>query len=156
MLTLGQKIRLRRRERGLTQTALSEMCRIPQSNLSKIEKDICDIHVSTLQRVAKALEIHPSQLIDGNAFEIEAGKFLTRERIERIAEAVINGNVPVSIDEAKVVALFRNILPEKTSRYVSLNKLYDSWLSLRDLFSQKEIKSIYDRIHNASARSHET
>ena len=60
------QIRLRelRRGRRLTQVQLAELCGMPQSTISRIESGTTSgVDFETLDRVAAALEVHPSELI---------------------------------------------------------------------------------------------
>lgn len=60
------QIRLRelRTARGLTQVQLAEMCGMPQSTISRIESgSTTGVDFDTLDRVASALGVHPSELI---------------------------------------------------------------------------------------------
>ena len=136
----------------MTQKALSELCQIPQPNLSNIEKDLADVTVSTLKRLAKALSVRPSELIDDDPAESSDLRVLTREKIERLAAAIYGKKTVVSDEEAEVVLLFQKLLPQKTSAYVSLSALNDAWLRLRELLDKKDIESIYKRVHDAEAR----
>lgn len=152
MITFGQKIRLKRREAGLTQKELSSLCGIAQPNLSNIEKDACDVTVASLKRMAHALKVRPSELIDDAPAQPNRTVF-SRDKIERIAEAVVGGwSKGLTEEEAKLVRLFKQLLPRSTSAYVSLNGLHDAWLQLREVLNKKEIDSIYKRIQDAQAR----
>lgn len=60
------KIRLRdiRLASGLTQVQLAERCGMPQSTISRIESGTTSgVDFETLDKVAAALEVHPSDLI---------------------------------------------------------------------------------------------
>lgn len=60
------RIRLRelRRAAGLTQVQLSQRCGMPQSTISRIESGTTSgVDFDTLDRVASALGVHPSELI---------------------------------------------------------------------------------------------
>lgn len=60
------KIRVRdlRRARGLTQVQLAERCGMPQSTISRIESGTTSgVDFETLDKIAAALEVHPSDLI---------------------------------------------------------------------------------------------
>jgi len=77
------QIRLRelRKARGLTQVQLAELCGMPQSTISRIESgSTTGVDFDTLDRVAVALGVHPSELIafdhvpfdhDGRTYVIE-------------------------------------------------------------------------------------
>jgi transcriptional regulator with XRE-family HTH domain len=50
--------------RGLTQVQLAELCGMPQSTISRIESgSTTGVDFETLDRVAAALGVHPSELI---------------------------------------------------------------------------------------------
>ena len=58
------RIRELRREQGLTQVQLAERCGMPQSTISRIESGTTSgVDFETLDRVANALGVHPSELI---------------------------------------------------------------------------------------------
>jgi transcriptional regulator with XRE-family HTH domain len=58
------RIRDLRTEQGLTQVQLAERCGMPQSTISRIESGTTSgVDFNTLDRVAEALGVHPSELI---------------------------------------------------------------------------------------------
>ena len=77
------QIRLRelRKARALTQVQLAKLCGMPQSTISRIESgSTTGVDFDTLDRVAAALGVHPSELIafdqvpfdhDGRTYVIE-------------------------------------------------------------------------------------
>ena len=56
-MTVGENIRKLRKERGLTQKQLGEMCGINEANLRKYESDKQNAKIETIERIAQALEI---------------------------------------------------------------------------------------------------
>jgi transcriptional regulator with XRE-family HTH domain len=56
-LSLGERIRLRRKEDGLRLTDLAARCNISPSFLSQIERDRASPSISTLHNIAKALGV---------------------------------------------------------------------------------------------------
>ena len=63
-LEIGQKIRKARLERGLTQQELGNIIGVQKSAIAKYENGrVVNIKRSTLQKIASALEIRPSELI---------------------------------------------------------------------------------------------
>ena len=44
-----------RKKKGLTQRDLSKKTKIPQSHISKIEKGVVDVHISSLIEISRAL-----------------------------------------------------------------------------------------------------
>lgn len=59
----GEKIKFLRKERGLKQDELAFFAKISPSYLSAIERGITDTTISTLKRLAKALEVEPYELL---------------------------------------------------------------------------------------------
>jgi len=64
-IKLGKRIRELRKKRGYTQEKLSEAVNIDYKYIQRIEgKNPPNIRMETLQRLAKALKITPSKLLD--------------------------------------------------------------------------------------------
>ena len=63
-MEIGQKIKKARLERGLTQQELGNIVGVQKSAIAKYENGrIVNIKRSTLQKIAKALNIRPSELV---------------------------------------------------------------------------------------------
>lgn len=63
-MEIGQKIKKARLERGLTQQELGEIVGVQKSAIAKYENGkVVNIKRSTLQKIASALNIRPSELI---------------------------------------------------------------------------------------------
>ena len=63
-MELGEKIKKARLERGLTQQELGNMVGVQKSAIAKYENGrVVNIKRSTLQKIASALEIRPSELM---------------------------------------------------------------------------------------------
>jgi transcriptional regulator with XRE-family HTH domain len=61
---IGQNVRRRRDELRMTQTTLAEKVGLPQSYISDLEGGKCAPRVATMAKLAEALEIPPSHLLD--------------------------------------------------------------------------------------------
>lgn len=61
---LGQKIKRLRTEKGISQISFSEMIGIENSNLSRIESGRTNPTYTTLNKIATALEISLSTLVE--------------------------------------------------------------------------------------------
>ena len=59
----GEKIRFLRKEKDLKQDELAFLSKISPSYLSAIERGITDTTISTLKRLAKALDVEPHELL---------------------------------------------------------------------------------------------
>jgi DNA-binding XRE family transcriptional regulator len=62
---LGQNIRDRRRQSGLTQEDLADACDLHPTEIGRLERGDRDIRLSTLLRVARGLSVSPKTLLDG-------------------------------------------------------------------------------------------
>lgn len=63
-LRVGKKVRLYRKARKLTQEELGERLQIDYSYLGRIERGEVNITIETLNKIANALNIAPSQLLE--------------------------------------------------------------------------------------------
>ena len=151
MLNPGFKIYQCRSRKGLTQAELAEKVGIAQANLSNIEKGKRDLTVSTLLRVAAALDVRPAELIEEAASPraIE----LTRARIELLAKIVVNPKVKASSEIHELAGFFREILSE-TNPHGSSKKIQLAWTQLRQRFFSQEIRGICQRVEDARQRAH--
>ena len=144
MFPISHQIYLRRLEQNLTQQELAHKAGIPQPNLSNIEKGKQDLTVSTLRKIAVALNISPKEFFEGNVADTKST--LSRNRIEAIARMVAT---QISSDDPEV-ALFQNLIPYKGRARVK--ELHQSWLELRKRFNPQEISSVYERVEEHRRR----
>ncbi len=56
-MTVGENIRKLRKERGLTQKQLGELCGINEANIRKYEADKQNAKIETIEKIAKALGV---------------------------------------------------------------------------------------------------
>ena len=56
-MTVGENIRKLRKERGMTQKQLGEMCGIKEANIRKYELDKANPKIETIERIAQALGV---------------------------------------------------------------------------------------------------
>lgn len=61
--TIGQRVRSAREAAGLSQRALAAAASMTQANLCAIERDERDLLTATLGNLAKALRVHPRDLL---------------------------------------------------------------------------------------------
>ncbi|HEV3041536.1 MAG TPA: helix-turn-helix transcriptional regulator [Candidatus Angelobacter sp.] len=66
-MSVGQKIRELRIQAGLSQEAFAERAQIHRSHMGEIERGEVDICISQLTKVAEALGVKVSKLVQGIA-----------------------------------------------------------------------------------------
>jgi transcriptional regulator with XRE-family HTH domain len=72
MPTIGQRMRVRRRQLGLSQQELARLLGLPQSKISELECDVrSDMLLSTARRVARALHMSLDELAGEEADDAE-------------------------------------------------------------------------------------
>ncbi|MGX9985379.1 helix-turn-helix domain-containing protein [Soonwooa purpurea] len=72
----GNRVKLFRKKLGLSYRELAQRCDVDHSNISKIEKGEVDLRISTIQELAKGLNIVPKELFD---FEFDIKKYKIAE-----------------------------------------------------------------------------
>lgn len=82
-MTIGERIRAARRERGVRQEALAKAIGVNRSAISKYENDTVPLKLMTALKIAEALDIDPYYLID-NDQDIDKifGKYMKDGEIE--------------------------------------------------------------------------
>lgn len=72
-MTTGDRIRITREMRGMSQQELALKCGwTSRSTISKIEKNICETRLTSLMKIAKALNVDPDYLVFGDAEDKKA------------------------------------------------------------------------------------
>ena len=62
---LGLNLRERRDQAGLSQEALGAMCELDRTEISLLERGLRFPRLDTLVKLARALQLSPSELLDG-------------------------------------------------------------------------------------------
>lgn len=152
MLEIGQNIYSARLRRAMTQSALAEATGIPQPNLSKVERGQKDLTVSTLMRIARALDLKPGELLEADRSEARPPISLSRPVIEKLARAVVEKGVRLDASQAELVRLLRLLVP-RPGRAPSIKKTQAAWLKLKDLLGRTEIRAVLERVRDATQRA---
>ena len=152
MIPIGYQIYLARTARDLTQDRLAALAGIPQANLSNIEKGKQDLTVTTLRRIAQALNLPPAEFFREEP-RGERPLKLTRPRIERLAKAIVKGNVRLNRQEKKTADWFREILPGMGTRKSKIKSMHRSWLELKKRFSSSEITVLCERVREMKEKA---
>lgn len=61
---IGQRIRILRESKGITQQDLAAACNFEKTNMSRIEAGRTNPTISTLYKISQALEVTISELVD--------------------------------------------------------------------------------------------
>ncbi|MDD4190937.1 MAG: helix-turn-helix transcriptional regulator [Mangrovibacterium sp.] len=61
---IGEKIRMLRESKGISQQNLAAICNFEKANLSRIESGRTNPTVSTLYKISQALEVSLSEIVD--------------------------------------------------------------------------------------------
>ena len=165
MCPFGQALYLWRRHRGLTQESLARRARIPRPNLSAVERGKREVSLGTLRALALALGIRPGVLADGTApAELESRPIsLSRETMERIANAVAFGRPAANAREQEIVAALRLLLRPRTAAIqggrspgrVSRRAAMRAWMTVTGRYSHSVVQHLADRVAERQ-RTHES
>lgn len=93
MTPFGATVLLWRLRHGLTQEELARRAGMPRPNLSAIERGQREVSLKTVRALALALNVRAGVLVDGIAPEEEGAGELSREAMERIADAVVGKRI---------------------------------------------------------------
>jgi len=63
-IAFGKRVEMFRKKLNLSYRELAQKCDVDHSNISKIEKGEVDLRISTIQELAKGLDVHPQELFD--------------------------------------------------------------------------------------------
>jgi transcriptional regulator with XRE-family HTH domain len=61
----ARNLRAARQRRGLSQEALGDLCGLHRTEISLLERAGREPRLSTIVRLARALEVRPTKLLDG-------------------------------------------------------------------------------------------
>jgi len=143
MLPFGQTLRLWRNHRGLTQATLAQAARLPRPNLCAIERGRREVSLTTLRALALALEVAPGALVDGVPPPTSGPTALSREAIERIADAVASGTPPRHPADRQLTALLRAVTADAAA---GRRRAEAAWLHLKAAYPAALVDTLLDRI----------
>lgn len=87
-LIMGQRLREARTEIGFSQMDVAEITGIHFTNIAKIERGEANPSLITIIRIADALDINPSRLVDGLGTQHVPGMETNRDAKLRIREKI--------------------------------------------------------------------
>ncbi|MBL4820886.1 MAG: helix-turn-helix transcriptional regulator [Gammaproteobacteria bacterium] len=86
-MSFGENVKQFRRDKGLTQGELSDLCGIKTGHISKIENDKAEPSLSTVYKLLKALECSPNALLlSTEEHGMSAAMATVLERAEKLDE----------------------------------------------------------------------
>ena len=62
---IGERLRQLREERALRQEDLAELAGVGKNTVNRIEKNRTEPHMTTVRKLAEALEVDPRELVRG-------------------------------------------------------------------------------------------
>lgn len=65
MVKIGDNVKRFRQREALTQAELAKSAGIAEVTLSRIERNLADPHMSTVRKLAEALDVAPRELVGG-------------------------------------------------------------------------------------------
>ena len=84
-MSFGESVKRLRRDKGLTQGDLSDICDIKAGHISKIENNKADPSLSTVYKLIRALECTPNTLlIDSDSMSLSGLMEATLERADKL------------------------------------------------------------------------
>ncbi|MHC4687216.1 MAG: helix-turn-helix domain-containing protein [Planctomycetota bacterium] len=154
MIPFGENTLLWRLHRSLSQEHLAALSGLPRPNLSDIEKGKRDVTLSTIRSIAKALDIPPGTLVNGEPPKDKNwdGDF-SRESLERIASSVARGRPPRDPAERQMYRLLKEVLQcslqcarSSDKRLPQPGRRADrAWLHVRALCSAETVNTLIER-----------
>ncbi len=64
VVKIGDNLKRLRQREALTQAELAEQAGIAEITLSRIERNVADPHMSTIRKLSRVLNVHPSELVE--------------------------------------------------------------------------------------------
>lgn len=152
MLAAGQKLEILRIQKDLTQREVSLRTGIAQANLSRIEKGKQDPTVSTFLKICRALEVHPSEVLEEKP--PESGLILSRSSLERIAKGFFDPSLKLPPLEREISELLKILMPDlqRRRRRLSSKKIYSAWYQLKKRTSNELIRTLMEKVQDERSR----
>ncbi|MCP1354608.1 helix-turn-helix domain-containing protein [Aneurinibacillus migulanus] len=151
---LGKRIKELREQKGLTTVELSQKSGVSQSTISQIENSKRGASTKTIQKLAKALEVPSSYLLQENTDKAKPSDDNSKEEV---STSDIRENVEIHRDSLQSLL---DILERTNSRFQDI-KITEVELSgyivsvnitVEDTRSEEQKTSTVDRIHAALDR----
>ena len=66
VVQIGERLRQLREERALRQDELAERAGVGKNTVNRLEKNHTEPHMTTIRKLAQALEVDPAELVRGD------------------------------------------------------------------------------------------
>jgi len=123
-MTIGEKIRLKRKEKNLTQKELGALCGLHDVMIRQYETGTRNPKIATLSKIAKALDIHGSYFLEVEQDEETTLEMLLGMNFPTMKNyaAVLNISIVDAIRklEGDIPSEYKNITEDTTSESVNL------------------------------------
>lgn len=155
MVAFAQNLYLWRIFRGLSQQELAARSGIPRPNISAIESGKREVSLATLRLLASGLGTSPGVLVNGIAPVHFKRDILSRESLEKIAQASLDRNEAHLTPQQKEVSaglsrIIRNRVNAGNSIYKDIIKgrqtHINDWLVLKTALGREALNSLLARI----------
>lgn len=95
-MTIGEKIKAKRQEKGLTQKALGELAGIAEPTIRRYESGKLNPKMETISKIANGLGVTPAELIGPEWFDLQIGA----ENVKSIQQAVnLHNGIIAALEE---------------------------------------------------------
>jgi transcriptional regulator with XRE-family HTH domain len=99
---IGEKIRMIRKSRGLSQEALGNLAKLSISYISDVERGTRNISLESLEKIIIALDVSPSDIFNFHDISLESGIENKNSILEMIRSILIRRN----LEEVKFIHQF--------------------------------------------------
>ena len=108
-MTIGEKIKAKRLERGLTQKALGELTGIAEPTIRRYEAGKLNPKIETISKIANGLGVTPAELIGPEWFDLQIGA----ENVKSLQRSVnLHSGIIAALEEIYGVAEEKGIMGE--------------------------------------------
>ncbi len=154
MIPFAETLLLWRTARGMTQAELARRARVPRPNLSAIERGKREVTLGTLRALALALDVRPGVLADGIAPNPPAAGPVSREALERVADAVVFGRRVRTKGERELASLIRTVVSDDEQaghaarQRIGSRAMNAAWLRLKSGYEPALVASVLQRVRD--------
>ena len=108
-MTIGEKIKAKRLEKGLTQKALGELAGIAEPTIRRYEAGKLNPKIETISKIANGLGVTPAELIGPEWFDLQIGA----ENVKSLQRSVnLHSGIIAALEEIYGVAEEKGIMGE--------------------------------------------